>query len=129
MLHGHCLGAPPLVVAVCEVIAVRSGGSRSAKLSMLPSGRLCGLVTRTLLQLPATARKRTVQRLATQQAEREWLRDIKHNPRKLWTQYRGQTASGCMRSMESLAAHWGSLYQAEEGTSLRDLFTSVSDCV
>ena len=75
------------------------------------------------------ARKRTVQRIAAQRAEREWLKDIKHNPRRFWTQYRGRSPSGCMHSMESLAAHWASLFKAEEGTSLQDMFTSVADCV
>jgi hypothetical protein len=31
----------------------------------------------------------------------------------------------CMHLMESLAAHWGLLYKAEQGTSRQDMFGSV----
>lgn len=75
------------------------------------------------------ARKRTVQRLAAQKAERDWLRDIKHNPRRFWTQYRGHRTAGSLHSMGDLASHWGSLFEAGEGGRLQDMFQSVSSCV
>lgn len=75
------------------------------------------------------AKKRTVQRLAAQKLEREWVRDVKHNPRRFWTRYRGDRASDCMHSVESLAQHWGSLFTAAEGCTLQANFPSVSECV
>ena len=75
------------------------------------------------------ARKRAVQRLAAQKAEADWLKDIRHNPRRFWTQYRGHRTSGSLHSMEDLASHWGSLYEAGDGVKLQDMFQSVSSCV
>ena len=75
------------------------------------------------------ARKRAVQRQAAVRAEREWMADIKHNPRRFWTQYRGGRGADSLHSLESLTEHWESLLRVDTPGSLSDVYESVPRCV
>jgi hypothetical protein len=63
--------------------------------------------------------------MMAEQAQRAWLHDIRHNPRRFWTEYKGQRQEGEAGELGRLSTHWQQLYAPAQAGGLRDSADSV----
>lgn len=75
------------------------------------------------------AKKRAVQRRHEREAEGQWRRDIKHNPRRFWTRYAAPRQDGVVHDMAALTQHWQSLLAPSGSGGLQEAAASVPDLV
>jgi hypothetical protein len=64
------------------------------------------------------AAKRCVKRAIDRQVHKRLLHDLRHNPRKLWTAYKGRIAPSVLEEPAGFDAHWRKLYGSSGQHSL-----------
>lgn len=74
------------------------------------------------------AKKRVVQRRMGQQREAALMRDIRHNPRRFWTAYRGSQPAALTHDLSGLTQHWQQLYAPAGAGGLRETAPSAQAC-
>jgi hypothetical protein len=73
------------------------------------------------------AAKRRAKRAIDRQVHKRLLHDLRHNPRKFWTAYKGRTAPCVLDDPAGFDAHWRKLYGSSGQHSLPECATSVSE--
>lgn len=136
--------------AWCELIkgtAVEVFGASSGSDNRMPSGRAAkpwfvdcqqewlamkAVIRQGDTHAAAAARrafayaKRRAQRRHNKYRQAKLLDDLKHNPRRFWTEYRGRKGTAVQHSMAVVTDHWRALYGATGQHSLPECATSVS---